>query len=202
MASGSWRRVASSSVAAAWRSWRCVGGVAAAAAAAAAVAVGVAASRRWQASRRSRRRRVGRSSRRGLLVACGDRPPLLEPGPQVLDAVAVVVDPPRAGHGCFALLGRNGRAGAHTPDMLAKAMAAVAPIRHHPAWDPGQCVQQRHRLRQLVRLPGRQPKGDRSPGAVRDHAGLGAIAATRAAKRFACASARRSAVFGPAPAAL
>jgi hypothetical protein len=62
-------------------------------------------------------------------------------------------------------------------------MAGVAAIGHHPARHAWQAVEQQNGLRQLMRLTGRDPKGDRPSEAVRDHASLGAIATTRAAKR-------------------
>ena len=47
--------------------------------------------------------------RGGLLVAGGHGTPLLQPGPQPLDDIAVVVNPVRAGHRCLVALGRDRR---------------------------------------------------------------------------------------------
>jgi len=85
--------------------------------------------------------------------------------------------------------------------MLAKAVAAVAAVGHDPARYAGQGVQQRHRLRQLVRLPGCDPEGYGPTRPVRDDYGLGTIAATRAAKRLTCAALRPVAPLAAAPAA-
>src|SRR5215211_2244309 len=52
----------------------------------------------------------------GLLIAGRNRAPLLEPGPEALDAVAVDVDPRRTGDGRLVALGRDRRACAEAPD--------------------------------------------------------------------------------------
>jgi hypothetical protein len=52
-----------------------------------------------------------------------------------------------------------------------------------------------------VRLAWRDPKADRPSGGVGDHANLGAIAATRAAKRFTRVSLSLRSPFRQAPAA-
>src|SRR3982751_1775389 len=76
-----------------------------------------------------------------LLVACRDRAPLLEPGPETLDAVAVDVDPGRARDGRFIALGRGPRhclgrearrARAELPDVVAECLTGVAAIGHDP----------------------------------------------------------------------
>src|SRR5690348_5548740 len=54
----------------------------------------------------------------GLLVAGGDGAPLLEPGPEALDQVAVVVDVVGAGDRFLVALGRDRGPRAHVPDML------------------------------------------------------------------------------------
>ncbi len=120
----------------------------------------------------------------GLLVARGHRTPLFEPGPKPLDLVAVGVDPVWAGHGRLVLLGRDRGPGAQVPDVLAKAMAAVAAVGDDPAGHAWQLVEQRHGMRQLVRLAWCEDKGHGPAYRVGDHASLGAIAAARAAKRF------------------
>src|SRR5688572_11659973 len=54
----------------------------------------------------------------GLLVARSDGPPLLQPCPKALDAVAVDVDPGGAGHhGCLVPLAWNCRPRAKVPDV-------------------------------------------------------------------------------------
>ena len=62
---------------------------------------------------------------RGLFVACGNGTPLLEPCPEVLDEVAVVVDPLRAGDGRVGTPGRDGGPCAQVPDALAKGQTAI-----------------------------------------------------------------------------
>src|SRR5215204_1278538 len=68
-----------------------------------------------------------------LLVAGRNSPPLLQPGPEPLDNIAIVVDPVRTGERCFIGLGRDRRSGSQAPDVLTKGMAGVAAIRHDPA---------------------------------------------------------------------
>ena len=67
-----------------------------------------------------------------LLVACGDRAPFFQPGPQPLDLVAVRVDPGRTGQRFLVPAGRDHRACTQAPDVLTKSMAAVAPVGNHP----------------------------------------------------------------------
>ena len=54
---------------------------------------------------------------------------------------------------------------------------------------------------QFMRLTGRDPEGDGAAQTVGDHASLGAIAATRAAKRFTIVSLSLRSPFRAAPAA-
>lgn len=116
-----------------------------------------------------------------------------------LDPVAVGVDPRWAGHGRFVTLWRDGRPRAHAPDMLAEAMAGVAPIRHDPsasgrsvlaeaaahwqpsAWHAGQTVEQREGMWEFVRLPRRDPGGGGPATGICDHA-----SPSRAARPRAC----------------
>ena len=120
----------------------------------------------------------------GLLVAGCHGPPLLEPRPKALDAVAVLVDPRRTGHRGFVALGWDRRAGTEAPDEFAEGMAGVAAVGHDPKGDNGKGGQQQWRQRQLVRLPGRQRKADGTALCISNHAGLAAKAAARAAKRL------------------
>ena len=140
--------------------------------------------------------------RGGLLVAGGDGPPLLEPGPEPLDQVAVVVDPLRAGDGRLVALRRDRGPCAHAPDVLAEARGWCSrgrprPTSARPAAGRGAA---RHGA---VRAPGRARSGRRSarPAPVGDHASLGAIAATRAAKRFTMVSLSLRSPLRAAPAA-
>ena len=121
----------------------------------------------------------------GLLVAGRDGAPLLEPRPKALDAVAVLVDPRRAGHGGLVALGRDRRAAAEAPDEFAEGMAGIAAIGHDPKGNDGKGGQQQWRQRQFVRLPGRQRKTDGTSLCIGDHAGLAAITAPRPAERLA-----------------
>ena len=135
----------------------------------------------------------------GLLVAGGDGAPLFEPGPEALDLIAVVVDPIRAGHGRFVALRRDRRPSAHTPDVLAKDVAGVAAVPHDPFGHPRQLVEQGNSVREFMGLTGRQPEGDGAAPPVGDHASLGAIAATRAAKSFTSVSLGRRSPFMDGP---
>src|SRR3954449_12650945 len=63
-----------------------------------------------------------------LLVACRDRTPLLEPGPETLDAVAVHVDPGRARDGRLIALGRDRRTCGKAPDEVTEGLTGVAAI--------------------------------------------------------------------------
>src|SRR3954453_6807328 len=112
------------------------------------------------------------------------RPPLFQPRPEVLDAVAIDVDPVWTGHWGLVLLGRDRRTGAQAPDVLAKGVAAQASVRHHPFRHPRQTVQEWDGLRQLMRLAWSQDEGHRPSKPVGDHARLGSIAAPRTAQRF------------------
>ncbi len=82
----------------------------------------------------------------GLLVACGDGAPLLELGPEALDLVAVVVDPVRAGDGCFVALRRDRGPRARVPDVLTKGVAGVAPVPDDPLGHTRKLVEQRNRM--------------------------------------------------------
>src|SRR5215217_4359991 len=88
----------------------------------------------------------------GLLVAGGDGAPLLQPGPEALDKVAVVIDPGRAGDLLLIALGRDRRTRAHVPERCLR-----------------QTVQQAGRRRQFVRLPRCERETDGPPAAVRDY---------------------------------
>ena len=64
-----------------------------------------------------------------------------------------------------------------------------------------QAVEQGNGVRELVRLPRRNPKGYGPTRSVRDDYRLGAIAATRAAKRLTRTPSRQVAPLAAAPAA-
>src|SRR3954464_11124523 len=78
----------------------------------------------------------------GFFVAGGDGAPFLEARPQALDAVAIVVDPARAGHGRFVLLGRDRRPGALVPDELAERERGIALVADDPPGNFGQALDQ------------------------------------------------------------
>src|SRR3954447_19900304 len=67
-----------------------------------------------------------------LLVAGRNRTPLLEPGPETLDAVAVHVDPGRARDGRLIALGRDRWTRAELPDEVTECLTGVAAIGHNP----------------------------------------------------------------------
>ena len=115
----------------------------------------------------------------GLLVAGGDGALLLEPSPEALDLVAVVVDPARAGDGRLVAPRRDRRPCAHVPDVLTKGVAGVATVPDDTLGHARKLVEQRNRMGQFMGLTGRQPEGDGAALPVGDHASLGPIAATR-----------------------
>src|SRR5689334_25377597 len=85
--------------------------------------------------------------------------------------------------------------------MLPEGVARAAAVGRHPLGHARQTVERGHGMRQLVRLPWREAEGDGPSLAVGDHAGLGAVAAARAAERLTPVALRRSAPFRAAPAA-
>src|SRR4051812_28925407 len=137
-----------------------------------------------------------------LLIAGRHRPPLFEPRPEPFYVVAIVVDPLRAGHRGFVLLGRDRRTRAQVPDVLAKGVAAQASVRHHPLWHARQALQKGNCMGQLVGLARRQDEGHRPSKPVGDPARLGAVAATRAAQRLTLISPLAVGPLFSAPAAL
>src|ERR1043165_1341099 len=139
---------------------------------------------------------------RGLFVAGGNSAPFLQARPEVLDEMAVVVDPLRARDGRVATFGRDGGTCAQVPDALAKRIGSEAPVTDDPARHVGQTAEQPRRKRQFMRLPGGERKGNRPPAPVCDHTGFCAIAAARAAKRLAHISLLAVDPLFSAPAAL
>ena len=125
-----------------------------------------------------------------------------KPGPEALDLVAMDVDPVGAGYWRLVPLGRDRRLSPQVADVLAKGVAAVAPVGHHPPWHPRQPVEQRHRVGQFVGLSWRQHEGYGAAETVGEDAGLGPKAATRTAKCLTMVSLCRSITFLAAPAAL
>ena len=98
-------------------------------------------------------------------------------------------------------LGRERGSRPYGPDMLAEAMAAVATVADHPFRHARQPLKQRDGMGQFVRLAGCDAESDGAISPIGDHARLGSIPATRAAKRFACVSLGARASFRLAPAA-
>src|SRR4051795_5178124 len=138
----------------------------------------------------------------GFFVAGGDGAPFLEARPQAFDAVAIVVDPAWAGHGRFVFLGRDRRPGALVPDELAERVRGIALVADDPSRDIRQAIDQILGQGEFMSLTWGQSEADRPAGTIGDHAGLGAIAAARPAKRFThSAPGSRSPLLG-APAAL
>ncbi len=137
----------------------------------------------------------------GLLLAGGYGPPLLEPAPEPLNPVAVRVGPVRAGHrGLLAFRWDRGTRTA-VPDVGAKIVRSVAPIRHDPARHPGQAVEQGNGMWKFVGLSRRDPEGHGAPAAVCEDYGLRAIAAARAPKRLTFFAASGNSPLLDAPAA-
>ena len=85
--------------------------------------------------------------------------------------------------------------------MVAEGVAGVASVGHDPTRDARQTVEQGDGVREFVGLPRRDPEGDGPTRPVRDDYGLGAIAATRAAKRLTRTPWRQVAPLAAAPAA-
>src|SRR4051812_63794 len=137
-----------------------------------------------------------------FLMGGRTRPPLFQPRPEVLDAVAIDVDPVWTGHWGLVRLGRDRRTGAQAPDVLAKGVAAQASVRHHPLRHAGQALQERDRMGQLMRLARSQNEGHRPSKPVGDHARLGSIAAPRTAQRFTLIALFAGGPLFSAPAAL
>ncbi len=100
------------------------------------------------------------------------------------------VDPVRAGDGRLVPLEWDCGACAQVPDVLAEGMTAVATVGDNPAGHARQLVEQRHGIRQLVRLLWCPDESDCPADRVGHHASLGAIAATRPAKCFTMVSLR------------
>src|SRR3954465_1478348 len=67
------------------------------------------------------------------------------------------------------LCARDRRMRAQAPDVLAKGVAAQASVRHHPLRHPGQALQKRDGLRQLMGLARGQDEGHRPSKPVGDH---------------------------------
>src|SRR4029453_6841009 len=109
----------------------------------------------------------------------------LEPGPEALDAVAVHIDPRRAGDGRLMALGRDRRACAEVPDEVAEGVAGVTAVADDPGGDEGEDRQEQRRQRQFVRLSWGQGEADGATGGIGDHAGLGPVAAARTAEALA-----------------
>src|SRR4051812_41675012 len=76
------------------------------------------------------------------LIAGCDGPPFPEARPQTLDAVAIVVDPARAGDGRLVALGRDRRPCALVPDELAERVRGIALVADDPAGHVGQAIDQ------------------------------------------------------------
>src|SRR4051795_3153616 len=138
----------------------------------------------------------------GFFVAGGDGAPFLEARPQAFDAVAIVVDPAWAGHGRFVFLGRDRRPSALVPDELAERVRGIALVADDPSRDIRQAIDQILGQGEFVGLTWGQSEADRPAGTIGDHAGLGAIAAARAAKRLTHVALRSRPPFFGAPAAL
>ena len=139
---------------------------------------------------------------RGLFVAYGDGAPFFEPCPEVLDEVAIDVDPLWAGNRRVGTFGRDSRACAQVPDALAKGIGGEAPVTDNPSRYVRQTAEQPWGKGQFMRLPGGEREGDGPPAPVRDHTGFCAVAAARAAKRLAQVSLLAVDPLFSAPAAL
>ena len=115
----------------------------------------------------------------------GDGAPLFELCPKMLDPIAVVVDPRRAGDIRFVAPGRDRRAGAEVPDEVAEGMVGVAAVGHDPGGDDREECQEQRCQWQLVCLSGGQGEADGTTGGIGDHAGLGPVTAARPTERLA-----------------
>jgi len=119
-----------------------------------------------------------------FFVACGNGPPFFQSGPEVLDGRPIVVDPVRAGNRRFVAFVWDGWACAPIPDEGAERVRGITFITDDPAGDVWQAIDQAWSQRQFMCLPERLGESNGSSLAVTDYASLGAVTATRAAKRF------------------
>ena len=103
----------------------------------------------------------------GFLIAGCDGAPFLEARPQALDAVAIVVDPARAGHGRLVALGRDRRPGALVPDELAERVRGIAFVADDPSRDIRQAIDQILGQGEFVGLTWSQNEADRPPGSIK-----------------------------------
>src|SRR3954469_15485093 len=127
----------------------------------------------------------GEERARRLLVAGRDGTPLFEPVPHPLDPLPVHIDPVWAVDGSLIAPGRDGRPGTQLPDRRAQRVRRVAPIRHDPAGDGGQKLEEIEALWRLAGLPGREGEAQSPAPRVRNGMGLGAEAALASPKRLA-----------------
>ncbi len=79
---------------------------------------------------------------RGLFVPGSNGAPLFQPRPEVLDKMAVGVNPLRAGDRRIGPPGRDGGTRAQVLDALAKGIGGKAAITDHPSRDIGQTAEQ------------------------------------------------------------
>ena len=75
---------------------------------------------------------------RCLFVAGCEGSPLLQPGPDPLDHIALGVDPVGAGNRGLISLGWDSRPRAHAPDALAEPAAGIAAVGRNPGGDATQ----------------------------------------------------------------
>ena len=79
---------------------------------------------------------------RGLFVPGNNGAPFFQPRPEVLDKMAVGINPLRAGDRRIGPPGRDGGTRAQVLDALAKGIGGKAAITDHPSRDIGQTAEQ------------------------------------------------------------
>jgi hypothetical protein len=92
-----------------------------------------------------------KAERGHFIVGC-DGTPFLEPRPEVLDLVAVVVDPISAADRRFVKLGRDHRACSNVPDVPAAGVAVETPIPNDPLGHTCKLIEQGTGVRQFLSL--------------------------------------------------
>ena len=100
---------------------------------------------------------------RGLFVPGNNGAPFFQPRPEVLDKMAVGINPLRAGDRRIGPPGRDGGTRAQVPDALAKGIGSEAPVTDNPSGHIGQTAEQSRRKGQFVCLPGASAKAIARP---------------------------------------
>jgi hypothetical protein len=112
-----------------------------------------------------------------------------------------MVDPCGTGHRRLVPLRWDYWAAAKVPDVLTEGTTSGTAIGHHPTWHPWQTSEWPDSLGQFMSLSWGETESDGTAAAAWDHAGVGAIAATRSPKCLTRSAPGSAAPFRAAPAA-